>query len=120
VWQWVKVKHRDTVDVVCGAVIGSRARREAWVVGLPINGELRIVGRSSPLPAATARTLEATRAPNERGVLAHQADVERVRGFPRLRVALAVAAVAPVAGRVAELHAELIGARAGALVEPAR
>lgn len=61
--QWVKVKHRDTVDVVCGAVIGARTRPEALVVGLPIDGELRIVGRSSPLPATAARALGKVFAP---------------------------------------------------------
>lgn len=55
--QWVKVKHRDTRDVVCAAVIGSRARPEELVIGLPVEGELRIVGRSAPLAAGTSRAL---------------------------------------------------------------
>lgn len=42
--QWLKVKHRDVLDVVCGAVIGSRAQPAAIVAGLPIGGALRIVG----------------------------------------------------------------------------
>ncbi|WP_101847486.1 ATP-dependent DNA ligase [Zhihengliuella sp. ISTPL4] len=54
---WVKVKHRDTRDVVCGAVIGSRERPRELVLGLPVKGELRIVGRSSVLPAAASRAL---------------------------------------------------------------
>lgn len=58
--QWQKVKHRDTVDVICGAVIGSRQHPEALVVGLPIDGELRIVGRSSPLAASVSRNLGKT------------------------------------------------------------
>jgi ATP-dependent DNA ligase len=55
--QWVKVKHRDTLDVVCAAVIGSLQRPEALVVGLPVDDELRIVGRSTPLRAAASRAL---------------------------------------------------------------
>ncbi|AMG85044.1 ATP-dependent DNA ligase [Microbacterium sp. PAMC 28756] len=54
---WVKVKHHDTLDVICAAVIGSRERPEELVVGLPIDGELRIVGRSARLAANTARKL---------------------------------------------------------------
>jgi ATP-dependent DNA ligase len=44
---WSKVKHRDALDVVCGAVIGSRTQPTAIVAGLLIDGRLRIVGRSS-------------------------------------------------------------------------
>jgi ATP-dependent DNA ligase len=55
--QWLKVKHRETIDVVCGAVIGSRNRPEAVVAGLPIDGELRIVGRSVPLKSVAAKLL---------------------------------------------------------------
>jgi ATP-dependent DNA ligase len=55
--QWVKVKHRDTVEVVCGAVLGATEHPEALVLGLPIEGRLRIVGRSTPLKATAARAL---------------------------------------------------------------
>jgi ATP-dependent DNA ligase len=54
---WLKVKHRDVLDVVCGAVIGSRSQPTAIVAGLPIGGKLRIVGRSSVLSAKTGREL---------------------------------------------------------------
>ena len=54
---WVKVKHRDTVEVVCGAVTGTLDRPEQLVVGLPVAGVLRIVGRSTPLDALAARGL---------------------------------------------------------------
>ncbi|WP_426621891.1 ATP-dependent DNA ligase [Microbacterium sp. As-52] len=54
---WVKVKHRDTLDVICAAVIGARERPEELVIGLPIDGELRIVGRSTTLATSTAREL---------------------------------------------------------------
>jgi ATP-dependent DNA ligase len=55
--QWLKVKHRDTLDVVCGAVLGSIARPSFLIVGLPLNGKLGIVGASTQLPAAKSRVL---------------------------------------------------------------
>ncbi len=55
--QWSKVKHRETVDVVCAAVIGDITRPTALIAGLPIEGELRIVGRTTQLQATTATTL---------------------------------------------------------------
>ncbi|AXH37518.1 ATP-dependent DNA ligase (plasmid) [Humibacter sp. BT305] len=55
--QWVKVKHRDTLDVICAAVIGPAHQPQELVVGLPVDGELRIVGRSTPLRVAPARAL---------------------------------------------------------------
>ncbi|MEV1132426.1 hypothetical protein [Agromyces sp. NPDC049794] len=55
----MKIKRRDTIDVVLGAVIGPLARPEAIVVGLPDAGELRIVGRSTPLSSHKARQLGA-------------------------------------------------------------
>lgn len=57
--QWWKVKRRQTSDVVCAAVIGPITRPQYVVVGLPIEGRLRIVGRSSALTAAAARELAA-------------------------------------------------------------
>jgi hypothetical protein len=47
--QWLKVKHRDTVDVVCAAVLGSRDAPLAVVAGLPLFGGLWIVGTTSVL-----------------------------------------------------------------------
>lgn len=55
--EWLKVKHRDTIEVVCGAVLGPLERPEALVVGLRIDGRLRIAGRSSPLRASAATAL---------------------------------------------------------------
>lgn len=55
--QWWKVKSRNVLDVVCGAVIGSRAQPTALVVGLPFGDRLRIVGRSTVLSAKTGREL---------------------------------------------------------------
>jgi hypothetical protein len=51
------VKHRDVLDVVCGAVIGSRSQPIAFAAGLPIGGKLRIVGRSSVLSGKAGREL---------------------------------------------------------------
>lgn len=56
---WLKVKRRESVDVVCAAVIGPLSRRQSIVVGLPVNGRLRIVGRSTPLTTKAARDLAA-------------------------------------------------------------
>lgn len=55
--QWIKVKSRRSVDVVCAAVIGPRAQPTAAVVGIPIGGRLRIVGRSTPLSAHAGSSL---------------------------------------------------------------
>lgn len=54
---WLKIKHRDTVEVVCGAVIGAREHPEALIAGLLIGDQLRIVGRSTSLHAGLARSL---------------------------------------------------------------
>jgi hypothetical protein len=53
------VKRRQSVDVVCVAVIGPIDRPQYVVVGLPVEGRLRIVGRSTPLRAKAARELAA-------------------------------------------------------------
>jgi len=57
--QWWKVKRRQSVDVVCAAVIGPMHRPQYVVAGLPVHGRLRIVGRSTVLPSKTARELAA-------------------------------------------------------------
>ncbi|WP_125778373.1 ATP-dependent DNA ligase [Antribacter gilvus] len=46
---WLKVKRRTTLDVIAGAVIGSREAPQQVVAGLPVDGRLRIVGRTGPL-----------------------------------------------------------------------
>lgn len=53
---WIKVKHHDTLDVVCAAVVGPLTRPTELVVGLPLEGDLRIVGRA-PVSARAARAL---------------------------------------------------------------
>lgn len=57
--QWIKVKRRQSLDVVCAAVIGSMDRPQYIVAGLPVEGQLRIVGRSTPLAGKAARELAA-------------------------------------------------------------
>lgn len=54
---WLKVKRRRTIDVVCGAVIGTITSPQQVVAGLPIDGKLRIVGHTGPLSAAARRAL---------------------------------------------------------------
>ncbi|WP_102191256.1 ATP-dependent DNA ligase [Microbacterium aurantiacum] len=56
---WWKVKHRESLDVVCAAVTGSRARPREVVVGVWVDGRLRIAGRSTPLSAKASRLLGA-------------------------------------------------------------
>jgi ATP-dependent DNA ligase len=55
--QWLKVKHRNTIDVICAAVIGDREHPDQLVIGLPIDGALRIVGRTAPLTVTASRSL---------------------------------------------------------------
>lgn len=54
---WLKAKHVSELEVVCAAVVGPLERPTEIVAGLPIEGELRIVGRSSTLKAADSRAL---------------------------------------------------------------
>lgn len=54
---WLKVKSRSALDVVLAAVIGPMAHPRAAVVGLPVHGRLRIVGRSTSLTARAGRDL---------------------------------------------------------------
>lgn len=57
---WIKVKRRETLDVVLGAVIGPITRPEAVVVGrYDEAGQLRVEGRSAPLQSHVARQLGA-------------------------------------------------------------
>jgi ATP-dependent DNA ligase len=54
---WLKSKHISELDVVCAAVIGPVEQPTEIVAGLPIGGELRIVGRSSSLSSSDRRSL---------------------------------------------------------------
>jgi hypothetical protein len=53
----LKLKHRETIDVICGAVIGPITQPSEVVAGLVLGGELRIVGRSTPLKTRDSREL---------------------------------------------------------------
>jgi hypothetical protein len=55
--QWLKVKHRDTIDVVCAAVLGRRDAPSAVVAGLPLFGRLWMVGTTSALGRSASRSL---------------------------------------------------------------
>lgn len=56
--QWIKVKSRETREVLVGAVIPSLASPQVVVAGLRNTaGELVIVGRTGPLTAVQARAL---------------------------------------------------------------
>lgn len=54
---WLKLKHRETLDIICGAVIGPINQPSEIVAGLVLDGKLRIVGRSTPLKARDSREL---------------------------------------------------------------
>lgn len=56
---WVKVKSRETTEVIVGAVTGSLERPDSIVVGLMADGVLTIVGKSTPLSPSQARSLAA-------------------------------------------------------------
>lgn len=60
---WVKVKSRETTEVIIGAVTGSLERPDSIVVGLLANGVLTIVGKSTPLSTSQARSLAAVLTP---------------------------------------------------------
>lgn len=60
---WLKVKSRETVEVVVGAVTGSLTRPQSVVAGLYRADELVVVGRSVPLTAAQSRSLGAVLLP---------------------------------------------------------
>lgn len=54
---WIKVKHRDSYEVVAGAVTGTLIQPGELILGRYENGELRIIGRTVPIKAITARAL---------------------------------------------------------------
>jgi ATP-dependent DNA ligase len=56
---WVKIKRRESIDVVVAAVIGPMELPEALVIGTPSEGRLRIVGRTASLKRKTARSVGA-------------------------------------------------------------
>jgi len=54
---WLKLKRKNTFDVVCAAVIGPLVQPQAIIAGLPVEGRLRIVGRSTVLSTRIGREL---------------------------------------------------------------
>lgn len=54
---WVKVKSRETQEVIIGAVTGPIARPDTVVAGLLRGGDLVIVGKSVPLSRSQAASL---------------------------------------------------------------
>jgi ATP-dependent DNA ligase len=54
---WVKVKHRDTFELVAGAVTGTLDQPGEFILGCYVDGELRIVGRTTPIQPGQLRTL---------------------------------------------------------------
>ena len=55
--EWVKVKSRETREVIIGAVTGPIARPDTIVAGLLHEGQLVIVGKSVPLSRSQASSL---------------------------------------------------------------
>ena len=54
---WIKVKNRQTREVIVGAVIGSIRRPESVIAAALIDGELAVVGRTVALTTAQATDL---------------------------------------------------------------
>ncbi|WP_029430598.1 ATP-dependent DNA ligase [Blastococcus sp. URHD0036] len=61
--EWVKVKSWETTEVIAGGIIGSLDRPSQLVAGRYRDGELVVVGRTSPLTPAAAEELAAVLAP---------------------------------------------------------
>ncbi|WP_255527692.1 ATP-dependent DNA ligase [Paenarthrobacter sp. YJN-5] len=54
---WLKLKTKSTFDAVCAAVIGPITQPQAIIAGLPVDGQLRIVGRSTVLSTRVGHEL---------------------------------------------------------------
>ena len=65
--EWLKVKSWETTEVLVGGVIGPIGRPSQLVAGRYRNGELVVVGRSSPLNAQQAAELAAVLTPADAG-----------------------------------------------------
>jgi ATP-dependent DNA ligase len=61
--EWLKVKSWETTEVVAGGVIGPIERPSQLVAGMMRDGELVVVGRTSPLNAEQAAELAAVLSP---------------------------------------------------------
>ncbi|HEY0693304.1 MAG TPA: ATP-dependent DNA ligase [Kribbella sp.] len=65
---WLKVKHRESREVIVGGVLGSLARPEVLIAGLYTeHGELVVVGRTVPLKPDQSAQLAAVLRPARRG-----------------------------------------------------
>ena len=62
---WIKVKNRQTHEVIVGAVIGSIRRPESVIAAALIDGELAVVGRTVALTTAQALQLAKQLTPAE-------------------------------------------------------
>ena len=63
---WIKIKSRESLDCIVGAVIGSIDRPEAVVAGrYTSSGQLRIVGRTGPLTSVQSEAVAAAIVPAE-------------------------------------------------------
>lgn len=69
---WVNVKHRETREVICGAITGTLIQPETLVAGLPVGVELRIVWRTTALRPEQRRTLVPILRPCRRPPVAHR------------------------------------------------
>jgi ATP-dependent DNA ligase len=65
--EWLKVKSWETTEVVAGGVIGPLERPSQLVAGLYRDGELVVVGRTSPLSPRQAEELAAVLTPAGEG-----------------------------------------------------
>jgi ATP-dependent DNA ligase len=65
--EWLKVKSWETTEVVAGGVIGSIERPSQLVAGRYRDGELVVVGRTSPLSPAQSAELAAVLTPADAG-----------------------------------------------------
>lgn len=63
----LKIKHHETLDVICAAVPGDVGKPETIVAGLPMDGQLRIVGRSVQLKPSISRDLGRLLVPSVEG-----------------------------------------------------
>jgi ATP-dependent DNA ligase len=63
--RWLKLKHRDTTEAIIGGVTGSLEHPEVLILGRrdPDDGRLRVVGRTTPVPAAAHAELAAALTP---------------------------------------------------------
>jgi ATP-dependent DNA ligase len=63
--EWLKVKSWETTEIIAGGVIGPIGRPSQLVAGLLRDGELVVVGRTSPLSPRQAQELAAVLTPAE-------------------------------------------------------